>query len=153
MTHITFDYEQALSFVTEDDIQMNGIRVEEIHKELHDQSTDELGYKGWVHLPKNYDREEVFRIEQTAKRIKEHSDILLVIGVGGSYLGARAAIEMLHHNFYDLLPKEERKTPHIVFVGHNMSTTYIKHVQDILRTKEFSINVILKSGTTTEPAI
>src|SRR5699024_7006919 len=75
------------------------------------------------------------------------------IGVGGSYLGARAAIEMLHHNFRDLLPEEQRQTPHIIFVGHNMSSTYISQVKDVLKDKDFSMNVISKSGTTTEPAI
>lgn len=153
MTYLTFDYKQALSFFTEEDMQMKSGRVEAIHHELHDMTSDINGYKGWVHLPRDYDRHEVRRIEQTATTIQRHSDVLLVIGVGGSYLGARAAIEMLHHNFHDLLQAEERGAPHVIFVGHNMSATYMDHVKDILRTKDFSINVISKSGTTTEPAI
>lgn len=153
MTHITFDYDQALSFLSEEEIKEQASRVKVIHEHLHDRTSDAHGYKGWVHLPRTYDQTEVAQITEAATRIQAHSDVLLVIGVGGSYLGARAAIEMLHHNFRNLLPHHDRQTPHVLFVGHNMSATYINDLKDVLRTKDFSINVISKSGTTTEPAI
>src|SRR5690606_21187838 len=93
------------------------------------------------------------RILKAADTIKNNSDVLLVIGIGGSYLGARAAIEMLNHSFYNALPKEKRTTPQVIFVGNNISSTYISDVIDLLEDKDFSINVISKSGTTTEPAL
>lgn len=120
---------------------------------MHDPTNAHRHYLGWLDLPVNYDKEEYTRIQQTANKIKETSDILLVIGIGGSYLGARAAIEMLTHSFNDMLPNEKRNAPQIIFVGHNMSSTYISHVIDVIDDKDFSINVISKSGTTTEPAI
>lgn len=153
MTHVTFDYTHAKSFFDENRFQAEASRVHAIHNSLHDRHADVEGYKGWVHLPRTYDQEEFTKMKRVANNIQNDSDVLLVIGVGGSYLGARAAIEMLHHNFRDLLCEDERKTPHIIFVGHNMSSTYISQVKDVLQDKDFSINVISKSGTTTEPAI
>src|SRR5690625_1094602 len=128
-------------------------KVEEIHNELHKRSATENDYKGCVDLPKNYDKKEFTRIEQTAKKIQSNSEILLVIGVGGSYLGSKAAIDMLQHQFHNLLPEDEEKAPKIIFVGHNMSTNYVTSVKEVLEHQDFSINVISKSGTTTEPAI
>src|SRR5690625_7863263 len=93
------------------------------------------------------------QIEQTAQKIQSTSAILLVIGVGASYLGSKAAIDMLQHNFYDLFSDQKKQNPQIIFVGHTLSTQYIVHVKEILKSKDFSINVISKSGTTTEPAI
>lgn len=108
---------------------------------------------GWVDLPMDYDRAEFHRIQEAAAKIQEQSDVLLVIGVGGSYLGARAAIEMLNHHFYNVLSKENRQTPQIFYVGHNFSPIYISDLVKLLEDKDFSINVISKSGTTMEPAI
>lgn len=105
---------------------------------------------GLIYLA-NYDKEEFSRIKKAAAKIKDDSDVLLVIGIGGSYLGARAAIEMLQHSFYNLLPSDKRNTPQIIFVGNNISSTYMQDVMDLLADKDFSINVISKSGTTTEP--
>lgn len=110
-------------------------------------------FLGWVDLPVDYDKEEFARIQKAAERIKSDSDILLVIGIGGSYLGARAALEFLQHSFYNALPKEKRKTPQVIFVGNNISSTYMQDLMDLLDGKDFSINVISKSGTTTEPAL
>ena len=101
----------------------------------------------------DYDKDEFARIKKAAAKIQSDSDVLLVIGIGGSYLGARAAIEFLTHSFYDVLDKGTRKTPQIFFVGNNISSKYIKDLQDVVRDKDFSINIISKSGTTTEPAI
>src|SRR5690625_6187128 len=96
-------------------------KVKEIHDELHTRNDDINDFKGWVDLPNTYDKLEFKRIEQVAKKVQAHSDVLLVIGVGGSYLGSKAAIDMLQHNFYNLLPDEQRKTPQIIFVGQNVS--------------------------------
>ena len=101
----------------------------------------------------DYDKEEFSRIQKAAKRIQEDSDVLLVIGIGGSYLGARAAIEFLRHGFYNNLPKEKRKTPEIYYVGNSISSTYLQGVIDVIGDRDFSVNIISKSGTTTEPAI
>ncbi|MHA6261278.1 glucose-6-phosphate isomerase [Sporosarcina sp. CAU 1771] len=153
MTHIDFDYSKATPFFGSFKLSFLEQSVESIHHEMHSESSSHKEYLGWVDLPTNYDRDEFARIQQCAEKIKETSDILLVIGIGGSYLGARAAIEMLNHSFYNLLSDEKRKYPQIIFVGHNLSSTYITHVIDLLSNKDFSINVISKSGTTTEPAI
>ena len=101
----------------------------------------------------DYDKEEFGRIKKAAEKIQKDSDVLLVIGIGGSYLGARAAIEFLSHSFYNNLPKEKRKTPEIYFVGNSISSKYIRDLQQVLEGKDFSSNIISKSGTTTEPAI
>ncbi|EGQ20089.1 glucose-6-phosphate isomerase [Sporosarcina newyorkensis 2681] len=127
--------------------------VESIHHEMHSELTPHKNYLGWIDLPSSYDKEVFDRIKKCASRIKKTSDILLVIGIGGSYLGARAAIEMLNHSFYNLLSNQMRGNPQIIFVGHNLSSTYITNVIDLLEGKDFSINIISKSGTTTEPAI
>ena len=110
-------------------------------------------FLGWIDLPLNYDKEEFNRIKAAAEKIKNDSEVLLVIGIGGSYLGARAAIEFLRHSFYNSVSKEIRKTPEIYYVGNNISSTYISHLLDVIGDRDFSINMISKSGTTTEPAI
>ena len=110
-------------------------------------------FLGWIDLPVDYDKDEFARIKKAAAKIQSDSDVLLVIGIGGSYLGARAAIEFLTHSFYNVLDKGTRKTPQIFFVGNSISSKYIKDLQDVVRDKDFSINIISKSGTTTEPAI
>lgn len=110
-------------------------------------------FLGWIDLPVNYDKEEFARIKKSAEKIKSDSDVLLVIGIGGSYLGARAAIEFLGHNFFNMVSKEIRKAPEIYFVGNNLSSTYIQGLIDVIGDRDFSINMISKSGTTTEPAV
>lgn len=110
-------------------------------------------FLGWVRLPENYDREEFARIKEAAEKIRENSDVLVVVGIGGSYLGARAAIEMLNSSFCNLLPKDKRKAPVIVYAGNNISGNYMYELMEYLEDKDFSVNVISKSGTTTEPAI
>ena len=108
---------------------------------------------GWLELPTNYDKNEFKRIKKSAKKIAKESDILLVIGIGGSYLGARAVIESLTSTFYNLLPDKQRKYPQILYVGNNLSPNYINELIEYIGNKDFSVNVISKSGTTTEPAI
>ena len=127
--------------------------VKKIHKELHDKKDDEDEFLGWLELPSKYNKKEFKKIKECAKKIQKDSDILLVIGIGGSYLGARAVIEALTNTFYNMQEKGVRTTPQIIYVGNNLSPSYINDVIDLLSGKDFSINVISKSGTTTEPAI
>ena len=110
-------------------------------------------FLGWLDLPINYDKEEFERIKKAADKIKNDSDVLIVIGIGGSYLGAKAAIEFLRHPFYNQLSKDKRKTPELHFAGHNISSDYINGLIDIIGDRDFSVNIISKSGTTTEPAV
>ncbi|WP_318507677.1 glucose-6-phosphate isomerase [Bacillus sp. T3] len=153
MTHIRFDYSKALQFFGEHEVTYLRDFVKVAHHSLHEQTGAGNDFLGWIDLPVNYDKEEFARIQKSAEKIKQDSDVLLVVGIGGSYLGARAAIEMLKHSFYNALPKEKRKTPQIIFIGNNISSTYMRDVMDLLDGRDFSINVISKSGTTTEPAI
>jgi glucose-6-phosphate isomerase len=153
MTHIRFDYSKALSFFGEHELTYLSDAVKVAHHSLHEQTGAGSDFLGWVDLPVDYDKEEFSRIQKSAEKIKSDSDVLLVIGIGGSYLGARAAIEMLNHSFYNALPKEKRSTPQVLFLGQNISSTYMRDLMDLLEGKDFSINVISKSGTTTEPAI
>ena len=153
MTHVRFDYSKALTFFGEHELTYLRDAVKVAHHSLHEKTGAGNDFLGWIDLPTNYDKEEFSRIQKSAAKIKGDSDVLLVIGIGGSYLGARAAIEMLQHSFYNALTKEQRKTPQIIFVGNNISSTYMRDLMDLLEGKDFSINVISKSGTTTEPAI
>ncbi len=128
-------------------------QVENIHKELHQKANDENDFVGWLELPTNYDKKEFSRIKKAAKKIKKESDILVVIGIGGSYLGARAVIESLTSTFNNMLTDKQRKYPQILYVGNNLSPNYINELIEYIGDKDFSVNVISKSGTTTEPAI
>lgn len=128
-------------------------QVENIHKELHKRANDEKDFVGWLELPTNYDKKEFTRIKKAAKKIKKESDILVVIGIGGSYLGARAVIEALTSTFNNMLTEKQRKYPQILYVGNNLSPNYINELIEYIGDKDFSVNVISKSGTTTEPAI
>ena len=153
MEKVTLDYSKATGFISEEEIS----NMESIVNTAKDTLVNKTGagndFLGWINLPVDYDKEEFARIKKAAEKIQNDSDILLLIGIGGSYLGARAAIEFLRHSFYNNQCKEERKTPEIYYVGNNISGTYIQHLADIVKGKDFSINMISKSGTTTEPAI
>lgn len=127
--------------------------VKTAHKMLHDKTGAGSDFLGWVDLPRDYDKEEFDRVKKAAEKIKADSDVLIVIGIGGSYLGAKAAIEMMSHHFYNSLPKDKRKTPEIYFLGQNISGDYLNDVLEIIEGKDVSVNVISKSGTTTEPAV
>ena len=141
------------SNISKEDMTEYKEKVENIHKELHKRANDEKDFVGWLELPTNYDKEEFKRIKKAAKKIGNESDILVVIGIGGSYLGARAVIESLTSSFYNMLPAEQRKHPEILYVGNNLSPNYINELIEYIGEKDFSVNVISKSGTTTEPAI
>ena len=123
------------------------------HNTVHEGTGAGSDFLGWLDLPVNYDKEEFARIKVAANKIKENSDVLIVIGIGGSYLGARAAIEGLTNNFYNMLPNNARKTPKVFFVGNNISSTYISDLFEAIEGLDVSVNVISKSGTTLEPAI
>lgn len=148
-----FDYSKALSFIGQHEVDYLTDAVRTAHEQLHNGTGAGSDYLGWIDLPVNYDKEEFDRIQKAAKQIQSDSEALVVIGIGGSYLGARAAIEMLSHSFYNNLPHGQRKTPAIYYAGNNISSTYLTHLLQLLEGKDFSVNVISKSGTTTEPAI
>ena len=141
------------SQVDEKEIMKYKEEVENIHKDLHRRSEDETDFVGWLDLPTNYDKKEFERIKKAAKKISKESEVLVVIGIGGSYLGARAVIESLTNTFYNLQDNKKRKYPMILFAGNNLSPNYINDLIDLIGEKDFSVNVISKSGTTTEPAI
>ena len=128
-------------------------KVQEIHQELYSKKDDEKEFLGWLELPTNYDKKEFTRIKKAASKIQSNSDVLLVIGIGGSYLGARAVIEALTNTFYSMQDKSSRRTPQILYAGNNLSPNYMSELIEYIKDKDFSINVISKSGTTTEPAI
>ncbi len=150
---VTFDYSKAAGFISAEEVKNMKAPVMCAKEVLLAKSGAGNDFLGWIDLPVDYDKEEFDRIKKAAAKIQGDSDVLLVIGIGGSYLGARAAIEFLTHSFYNVLGKDERKTPEIYFVGNSISSKYIKDLQDVLKGKDFSINIISKSGTTTEPAI
>ena len=153
MKKLEFDYRRATTFIKEEEITCMDSFVKTAHTMLHGKTGPGNDFVGWVELPVNYDKEEFTRIKAAAEKIKSDSDALVVIGIGGSYLGARAAIEALSHSFHNNLPKGKRRTPEIYFVGNNISSTYISDLFELLEGKDISVNVISKSGTTTEPAI
>lgn len=148
---IKFNYENG--FIRDHEMEYIGDIISNSHNILHEYNGPGNEYAGWLDLPLNYDKEEFERIKVAAKNITENSDVLLVIGIGGSYLGARAVIEALTHTYYNNLDKEKRKSPEIYFVGNNISSKYLADLFDIIENKDISVNVISKSGTTTEPAI
>jgi glucose-6-phosphate isomerase len=146
---ITFDYENVLPFLQQSEVENLSEFVKVAHNMLHEKKGPGSDYLGWVTLPNDYDKEEFTRIKKAAERIRNSSDALIVIGIGGSYLGARAAIEALSHSFHNQMNGNTQ----IYFAGQNISSTYISHLLEMLEGKDISINVISKSGTTTEPAI
>ena len=128
-------------------------RVEDIHSDMNNIADNQDEFLGWLNLPENYDKAEVIRIKKAAEKIQANSEVLIVIGIGGSYLGARAVIESLTSSFNALLSKEQRKFPLVLYAGNNISPNYLNELVEAIEGKDFSINVISKSGTTTEPAI
>ena len=150
---VTFDYSKTASFVSGEEIGYMKKLALDAKEVLVSKTGAGNDFLGWIDLPVDYDKEEFARIKAAAKKIQSDSEVLLVIGIGGSYLGARAAIEFLGHSFYNVLDKAQRKTPEIYFCGNSISSTYLKHLMDVVGDRDFSINMISKSGTTTEPAI
>ena len=154
MAHITFNYSKLLDkFVAPHEVDFLQAQVTAADEMIRKGTGPGADFLGWRDLPENYDREEFDRILKAAEKIKEDSDVLVVIGIGGSYLGAKAAIDFLNHHFANLQTKEERKAPQIVYAGNSISSTYLADLLEYVEDKDFSVNVISKSGTTTEPAI
>ncbi|KRL86114.1 glucose-6-phosphate isomerase [Ligilactobacillus apodemi] len=153
MAHIKFDSSNLKDFVHENELNEMQAMVNAADDQLRQGTGAGADFRGWLDLPVDYDKEEFDRIKKAAKKIQEDSEILVVIGIGGSYLGARAAIEFLQNTFYNLLPAEERKTPQIFFAGNSISGSYVHDLVELIGDRDFSVNVISKSGTTTEPSI
>lgn len=153
MGKIKLDLSKVYKFVSKEEIDSMEMEISNASKILTEKTGEGSDFLGWLNLPTSYDREEFERIKKASKKIKDDSDVFIVVGIGGSYLGARAAIEMLSHTFYNKLSKEKRKTPEIYFAGNSISGSYLKHLIEIIGERDFSVNVISKSGTTTEPAI
>jgi len=150
---VTFDYSKAAGFISASEVEAMEKTVALAKETLVSKSGAGNDFLGWIDLPVDYDKEEFARILTAAEKIKSDSEVLVVIGIGGSYLGARAAIEFLRHSFYNTVSKEIRKTPEIYFAGNSISSTYLQHLIEVIGDRDFSVNIISKSGTTTEPAI
>ncbi len=150
---INFDFGSAAGFIDQSELSAMKKEINAAHQILHEKKGRGAEFTGWLHLPQQIDREELSRIQQSADHIRSTSDTFVVIGVGGSYLGARAVIEMLSHTFYNEIPDGKRNGPRIYFVGHHVSPDYMQDLLDVLQDREVSVNVISKSGTTTEPAV
>ncbi len=150
---ITLDTTNVLSFIDQNQITRMEPQVQLAHDMLHKKTGPGSDFLGWLDLPLSYDKDEFARIRKAAAKIRKDSDVLLVVGIGGSYLGARAAIELLTHSFSNLVSKKTRKAPQILFCGNSISATYMADLFDLLEGKDVSVNIISKSGTTTEPAI
>ena len=150
---VKFDFSNTEFKASKSDVAAMSERVAAAKKTLLEKTGEGNDFLGWIDLPVDYDKEEFDRIKKAAAKIQSDSEVLVVIGIGGSYLGARAAIEALRHSFYNSVTKEVRKTPEIYYCGNNISSTYLSNLMDAIADKDFSVNVISKSGTTTEPAI
>ena len=150
---VAFDYSKAAPFISVNEMELMKKLTLDAKELLVSKTGAGNDFLGWINLPVDYDKEEFARIKKAAEKIQNDSEVLLVVGIGGSYLGARAAIEFLRHSFYNVVDKSIRKTPEIYFVGNSISSTYLKHLIQVIGDRDFSINMISKSGTTTEPAI
>ena len=153
MEKVSFDYGKTAGFISEEEVSYMSKLVEDAKEQLVSKTGAGNDFLGWLDLPVEYDKEEFERIKSAAKKIQEDSEVLVVIGIGGSYLGARAAIEFLRHGFYNSVSKEIRKTPEIYYAGNSISGTYLAELIEVIGNRDFSVNIISKSGTTTEPAI
>ena len=151
--HVTFDYSLARKFISDDEVKSMADIAVSAKETLVGKSGAGNDCLGWIDLPVDYDKDEFDRIKKAAQKIQSDSEVLVVIGIGGSYLGARAAIEFLRHGFYNNISKASRKTPEIYFAGNSISGAYLEGLLEVIGDRDFSINVISKSGTTTEPAI
>ena len=153
MGQVSFDYSKTEGYVHAHEVESMKAITESAKELLLSKKGAGNDYLGWIDLPVDYDKDEFERIKKAAKKIQSDSEVLVVIGIGGSYLGARAAIEFLGHNFFNSVSKEIRKAPEIYFVGNSISSTYLSNLIDVIGDRDFSVNIISKSGTTTEPAI
>ncbi|WP_294406737.1 glucose-6-phosphate isomerase [uncultured Clostridium sp.] len=150
---ISLDLSKVAPYLAASEIDYMEDMVKSAHDKLHNGTGAGNDFLGWIDLPVNYDKDEFARIKKAAEKIQSDSEVLIVIGIGGSYLGARAAIEMLTNNFHNALENDKRKAPKIFYVGNNISSTYMAELLQAIEGKDVSLNIISKSGTTTEPAI
>ncbi|KRN89981.1 glucose-6-phosphate isomerase [Ligilactobacillus ceti DSM 22408] len=153
MAYITLDSSNLTKFVHKNELKEMQPMVTAVDQVLREGTGSGSDFRGFLDLPVDYDKAEFARIKEAAKKIQEESEILVVIGIGGSYLGARAAIDFLHHSFYNYLPADQRKAPQIFFAGNSISSSYVYDLLDLIGDRDFSVNIISKSGTTTEPSI
>ncbi|MGX7075089.1 MULTISPECIES: glucose-6-phosphate isomerase [Globicatella] len=152
MAHIKFDYSKVSNYVGENELAQLQTQITAVDKMLREKTGAGADFTDWVDWPEAYDKEEFARIKEAAEKIKNDSEVLVVIGIGGSYLGARAAIDFLNHSFYNV-KAGKKGMPQIFFAGNSISSTYLHDLLDIIGDRDFSVNIISKSGTTTEPAI
>ncbi|NLY75681.1 MAG: glucose-6-phosphate isomerase [Firmicutes bacterium] len=153
MKNIGLDLSKTAPFILSEEFKLMEGQARAAHDALHQGTGAGGDFLGWVELPVNYDVQELKAIQTAAQEIGDTSEALVVIGIGGSYLGARAAIEMLNHSFYNQVQAVRRKTPQIYYLGQTISSTYTAELLEVLAEKDFAVNIISKSGTTTEPAI
>jgi len=154
MSYISFDDSKVMGqFINKEELDYMQSQVSAAHQLLREKTGPGSDYLGWVNLPEDYDKEEFSRIKKAAEKIKSDSEVLVVIGIGGSYLGAKAALDFLNHSFYNELNSDKRETPQIFFAGNSISSTYLSDLIEVIGDKDFSVNIISKSGTTTEPAL
>ena len=153
MAHLSFDTQGLKQFVHDNELGEMQAMVKAADDELRNGTGAGAAYRDWLHLPSEYDKDEFERIKQAAKKIQSDSDILVVIGIGGSYLGAQMAIDFLHNTFYQAQDAKDRKYPLVIFAGNSLSSTYVHDLLELIGDKDFSVNVVSKSGTTTEPSI
>ena len=150
---LKFDDSKLKSYINEDELSLITPQVKLAHELLKNKTGAGSDFLGWINLPNDYDREEYSRLKKTAEKIRNDADVLIVIGIGGSYLGAKACIESLNTSFFNLLSRDERKSPQIFFAGNSISSTYLSELIEFVKDKSIYVNVISKSGTTTEPAL
>lgn len=150
---LKFDDSKLKSYINEDELSLITPQVKLAHELLKNKTGAGSDFLGWINLPNDYDKEEYFRLKKTAEKIRNDADVLIVIGIGGSYLGAKACIESLNTSFFNLLSRDERKSPQIFFAGNSISSTYLSELIEFVKDKSIYVNVISKSGTTTEPAL
>ena len=153
MAKVTYDYSKALGFISEEEVELIRPQTEAAKALLLSRKGAGNDFLKWLDLPVDYDKDEFARIKKAAEKIRNDSEVLLVVGIGGSYLGARAAIEFLRHNFFNSVSRDKRNAPEIYFLGNNISSTYVHDLIEVIGDRDFSINMISKSGTTTEPGI
>ena len=153
MKSLSLSLSKITPFVTTEEFKLMENQVFTAHNLLHNGTGAGNDFLGWVELPAKYDKTEFQAIQKAAEQIRETSEALVVIGIGGSYLGARAAIEMLSHSFANQYPSQKRSNPQIFYLGQTISPTYTAELLEVLAEKDFAVNIISKSGTTTEPAI
>lgn len=150
---LKLDLQRTIGMVTQEELKNVEAATKLALATVVDRTGPGSEFLGWVDLPLDYDKSEFDRILLSAEKIKHDSDALVVIGIGGSYLGAKAAIEMLTHTFHNELPKGEKQGVNIYYLGHNMSSDYMNDFLQVINGKDISVNIISKSGTTTEPAV